>query len=124
MGTFGGRLKEFRVYKNLSQNDFADKCGVSQANVTQWETDRNKPSGKIIGIQKAFPDLNIDWLETGYGEMILSKPFMVIQNDKPMHVSEPQATYLMGSDRKIMELQEKIIELQQKLLEAKESKKS
>lgn len=75
MGTYGSRLKEFRIYKQLSQQEFAEMCDSSQANVTQWETNRNKPSGKIINIQKAFPDLNIDWLETGIGEMILSKPF-------------------------------------------------
>lgn len=91
MGTYGSRLREFRQYKKLSQIEFAELCGVSQANVTQWETDRNKASGNIIKIQKAFPDLNIEWLEIGKGEMLNNKK-LFLPEPQPL-VNEPEPIY-------------------------------
>jgi transcriptional regulator with XRE-family HTH domain len=70
MGTIGSRLKEFREHLNLSQEDFADKCGVTQGNITQWETNTVKPARKLSLIINAYPELNIDWLMNGTGQMI------------------------------------------------------
>jgi transcriptional regulator with XRE-family HTH domain len=71
MGTIGSRLKEYREHLKLSQEEFADKCGVSQGNITQWETDTVKPARKLSLVIKACPDLNIDWLMNGTGNMVL-----------------------------------------------------
>jgi transcriptional regulator with XRE-family HTH domain len=68
MNTIGKRLKQFRESKGITQGEMAEKAGagVSQGNITQWEKDRNKPSGdKLMKLLKAFPDLDSEWLMNG-----------------------------------------------------------
>src|SRR4051812_19506860 len=72
MSTLGQRLIQFREHTTLNQEAFADKCGVSQRNMSQWENDVHKPSRLLGKIIKAFPELNIDWLENGNGNMLLN----------------------------------------------------
>lgn len=79
MNSFGERLLYYRKkIKGISQGVFSEKCGkdsegkelVSQANITQWERNEGKPSStKMKAIEKAFPDLNFDWLLSGKGEI-------------------------------------------------------
>lgn len=37
------RIKELRTEKNLTQIEFGARCGVSQAIVSQWETENTLP---------------------------------------------------------------------------------
>lgn len=71
MDSLGKRFSRFREYTKLSQVDFAKKVGVAQSNLTQWETNKNRPNAvKLNKIKVAFPELNINWLITGEGEML------------------------------------------------------
>lgn len=65
-----------RIYKimqkeGLSQTEFAEKIGVSQSNLSHIFGARGqKPSLDVImGIHKAYPYVNLDWLLYGEGEM-------------------------------------------------------
>jgi transcriptional regulator with XRE-family HTH domain len=79
MDTFGGRLIKFRmVHLGMKrQSELVEALKnyyITQGNVSQWESDRSFPnSTKLILLQKAFPELNTDWLLTGQGEMLLPK---------------------------------------------------
>lgn len=42
--SFGKRIRELRVMKGLSQEDIAEKCGVSTPAVSHWETDFSTPN--------------------------------------------------------------------------------
>jgi len=42
---FGARLRELRVAAGLTQQQLADKAGVSQRGLAQWETGRRKEPG-------------------------------------------------------------------------------
>ncbi len=102
MSTFGSRLKVFRELKGLSQIDFAKEIGVNQVNITYWETDKNLPnSAKTMLLQKAFPELNSDWLFTGKGEML--------NKEKPVDKS------LDKWDQRYYELLEKYTKLLEKV---------
>lgn len=62
------RFMEFIEYKGTNKYSFEKKCGLSTGYLNHI---KNNPSPqKIKSISKAYPDLNIDWLLTGEGEML------------------------------------------------------
>lgn len=62
----------------MSQKFFCDEINkfmsykkVKQPQIVSYENDEYLPGSDVLqGIKKAFPDLNIDWLMEGEGEMI------------------------------------------------------
>lgn len=68
------RLKEIRIHKGLNQKDFAKKIGMSRSGYSQIETgDRPISERLILSINLAFPEININWLRTNEGKMIIEK---------------------------------------------------
>ena len=68
------RLKELRKSLNLTQQKFANKIGMKQNTIAQYEMGRTIPSNAIIfSICREF-NVNEAWLKTGEGEMF-SKSF-------------------------------------------------
>ncbi len=53
---------------NLTQAEFAEKVGVGANAVTNWKT-RGIKGSSFEKISTAFPQVNMDWLKTGVGEM-------------------------------------------------------
>jgi len=63
------RLKFFRGLKNCTQQQFADLANIKQGSYADQERGKVKVSGDVkLALFKEF-SLNIDWLETGEGEM-------------------------------------------------------
>lgn len=80
MSTLGSRIRLFREYKGLSQEEMAEILNVSQGNITQWETDRNKPNAeRLTFIQSKFPELNLEWLFANKGDMLIKT--QIINNE-------------------------------------------
>lgn len=78
------RLKEFIEYKNLSVRSFESSIGVSNSYVSNiFNT-----IGYSIrdNIQNKYPDLNMDWLLSGRGEMLKEEPG-VASKEKPSYIS-------------------------------------
>ena len=48
MNTIGEKIKTLRKNKNLSQEDFAEKIGVTQSTITKWENGVQSPRSKNI----------------------------------------------------------------------------
>ena len=65
------RLLRFLKYKNLSKLSFAKSIGRSPAYVTNIITSIGNSSKKRIS--EVYPELNMDWLMTGDGNMINPK---------------------------------------------------
>ena len=73
---FANRFKRFRKSLDLTQVELAKVAGLSQANITAWESGKKgtKPSREsLIKLQKAFDWLDIDWLFDGVGQMKIEK---------------------------------------------------
>lgn len=68
--TFASRVLAFRKHKGLSQQAFAEQCGLEQGNITQMERGTDPKSGNMAKIIAGFPDLNPDWLLLGHGTML------------------------------------------------------
>lgn len=65
------RLKKLRKALDLTQQAFADKIGMKQNTIAQYEMGRTVPSDAIIfSICREF-NVNEDWLRTGEGDMFL-----------------------------------------------------
>lgn len=63
------RLKKLRKELDLTQQAFADKIGMKQNTIAQYEMGRTTPSDAIVfSICREF-NVNENWLRTGEGEM-------------------------------------------------------
>ena len=65
------RLMQFLKYKRLSKLAFANSINRSPSYVTNIVTSIGNESRKVI--EKEYPELNMEWLLNGAGEMIIEK---------------------------------------------------
>ncbi|MHB9074614.1 MAG: helix-turn-helix domain-containing protein [Desulfobaccales bacterium] len=73
MKDIGKRLKEFRESLNMDQQSFAQSVGLSgRDTISKWERGLHYPSADILAIMRKKYLLNVDWLVSGEGEMLLS----------------------------------------------------
>lgn len=70
------RLQEFIQFKKLTNKDFEIKAGL--ANAAAKQIGENSRATTFDRIAIAFPELNINWLKNGEGEMLN-------QNFTPIH---------------------------------------
>lgn len=72
------RLYDFLKAKNLKASKFEQKCGLS--NGFCGKVNDNITEGSLSLIKKAFPELNINWLKTGFGDMLIEEPSLEFPN--------------------------------------------
>lgn len=79
------RLLEFIKYKGISQRLLEQQCGLSNGFVDKVGEGTRKSS--LDKISAKYPELNILWLRTGYGEMLYAPGAI------PNEVQEPSPGY-------------------------------
>ena len=67
--TIAERIKEVRKANGLTQQKFADRIGVKQNTVAQYEMGRNVPIDTVINLICREFHINEAWLRSGVGEM-------------------------------------------------------
>lgn len=68
------QLKKLRKHLDMTQQAFADKIGMKQNTIAQYEMGRTTPSDAIVfSICREF-GVNENWLRTGDGEMFIDVP--------------------------------------------------
>lgn len=68
------RLNEIIEKKGLTATKFAAMINVNPSAVSHLLKGRNKPGYDVlVNIARAFPDISMDWLLTGKGEMFAGK---------------------------------------------------
>lgn len=67
------RIKALRKTLGLTQQKFADKIGVKQNTVAQYEIGRNPPTDTVVTLICREFDVNETWLRTGDGPMFVEK---------------------------------------------------
>lgn len=60
--TIGKKLKELRKAEGLTQEQFAEKLGISRVNYTRYETDVSRPDYETLTEIADFYDVSIDEL--------------------------------------------------------------
>ena len=63
------RLKELRKALGLTQQEFADRLGISRGNIATYETRDGAPGSSVVNLICREFDVNGEWLRTGEGEM-------------------------------------------------------
>ena len=65
----------------MTQQVFASYIGTTPATLSGIFNDRTRPTINIIeSIKKKFPDVNLEWLMFGQGEMYVTSPDHSVQN--------------------------------------------
>jgi len=103
------RLYEFFEKKDINSAQFERKCGLAEGFVSKIQKSMRSDMLKKITI--AYPELNISWLLTGVGRMILEKNMV---NDDP----PPYGQELYKAQGKIEVLEKELEEAKHKLEEA------
>ncbi|TCI91014.1 helix-turn-helix domain-containing protein [Tenacibaculum sp. M341] len=105
------RIKTIIEYYNLSSSTFAEKIDVPRSSISHLLSGRNKPSlDFIMKVDKAFDDVNLDWLLYGKGsfnkksEVNNTSLFNTIENE----IIEKQEVI---KETDIIETKEKIINI-------------
>lgn len=78
------RLREFLKHKSVSGTGLAEQLGTSQPTISAILSGRrNLSEGMIARIVRVFPELNISWLLTGDGEMLVQHLSETIVTQQP-----------------------------------------
>lgn len=65
------RIRSIMQSMRLSQQDFANRLGISAASLSSIFTGRTNPTNNhVMAVHRAFPEININWLMFGEGEMM------------------------------------------------------
>lgn len=86
---FGDKLKQYRINEGLSQEQLAEKIGVSRQAITKWETKRGLPDVENMIILAELFKLTLD-------ELVLSE--VKKQENKPV-VYESETAYDIDSQK-------------------------
>ena len=92
MQTPRDRIRLYIAYLGVTVSAFERTCGVSHGFVRNI---RRAPSPSACSqIALAYPDLNLDWILTGRGGMLLSEP-----EGKPHHIDSIERLLKIISER-------------------------
>lgn len=84
--TFKSRLTDFvKIYCKMGQNSFEKHCGMPNGTINAI---RDGISTKTLAkIMIAYPELNLDWLILGEGEMLKNSPILTQnENDEDLPI--------------------------------------
>lgn len=103
MEEFSKRFLEVRKKYGPTQAKFEIKTGLSQANINHYENGRSKPNtDKLQLLSKAIPELNIDWLLYGNGEM-LKKGTLTLHEPQEVYTKVQTGTQTIPLDLDVNE---------------------
>jgi len=72
------RIAEIISYKGLTASRFADIIDIQRSRISHIMSGRNNPSIEVVThIIEKFPEINLNWLMTGNGEMLNNQPDML-----------------------------------------------
>lgn len=59
---FATRIKKARTEAGYTQREVTTETGITQSNITKYETGKLEPSLETLGILAQFYNVSIDWL--------------------------------------------------------------
>ncbi len=66
------RIKKLRKELDMTQQEFADKLGVSRNNIASYETGKSKLGDTAISLICTKFNVNEQWLREGTGDMFIN----------------------------------------------------
>jgi transcriptional regulator with XRE-family HTH domain len=101
------QLSVLLVHLGITATRFADEIGVQRSGISHILSGRNQPSYDfIIKIVRRYPEINLEWLVLGKGEIMASgtrKPDRIIpgksrETDLVTNVTMPEQVILIYPD--------------------------
>ena len=122
--TFGQRLKQVIKHYRYTQDEFAGIIGTSKTNLFNYFADKTKPNIEVMAkLNRQFPDLNIIWLLTGEGNMLIQKD--VFPSDNANIASEPESIYglkeILKEKEKRISVLEELVRIQRETIKRLEA---
>ena len=96
------RLKSYIEYRGFLASQFADAVGMPRSSFSQLMSGRNKSinDATIVKIHAAFPDLSIQWLLFGEGDMLTNgielAPISSVCNEPSSQVQQQPQLSIFG----------------------------
>ena len=107
------RLQEYLNKKDISPYSFERNCGIANGYLNKQIKGKGTIGSEIVErITDKYKDLNIIWLLTGKGQMLVGHIY--IQTDKVSELAEKESVYA-SHDQAIKILREKILILENAL---------
>lgn len=79
------RIRQIQEREGMSQKDFAAAVGISAATLSSIYNGRTQPTGRLVdAIHRRFPDINVNWLMFGEGNMLESENAPAGSSDHPV----------------------------------------
>ena len=67
------RIKKMRKALKLTQQEFANRIGISRNNVATYEVGKSNPGEAVVSLICREFNVNENWLRTGEGEMFIKR---------------------------------------------------
>lgn len=115
------RTLSFIAYKGLSVKKFEEMCGLSNGYVNSMRSGYG--SGKLAGVLATFPELSMNWLVSGEGEMLKSEVSQSAKGDNTINVSGNNVDMRNINQSKSSDDAKRIKELEKRIEELLEDKK-
>ena len=107
------RLLQYLSHKNLSPYNIEKNCGIANGYLSKQAKGKGTIGSKIVEkITDRYKDLNITWLLTGNGQMLITQFY--VQSDHVSTVAENEVVY-ETQQHTIKSLREKILILESAL---------
>lgn len=84
MEAFIERLFAFLEYLGLSQNKFEEACGLTHTNLR--ERKQGPTVAYLMKISSTYPQLSMDWLVSGRGNMIVGENYNNGSSTSPLDI--------------------------------------
>lgn len=68
---YADNLRKIRYELRMSAQQLADKLGVSQGSISQYEAGKREPNYRFISQLNAILNVNLNWFVSGQGEMFI-----------------------------------------------------
>lgn len=87
--SIGNRLKSYFKLKNFKQNAVAQRIDVSAGFLSRVLNNEEEITAKVIfGLSKSFAELNLNWLMSGEGEMLVEHLHVVTEKSAAYETPE------------------------------------
>ena len=111
----GDRLRKFRENKGLKIKKIAEVGGVSYTFIYQVEKGKKQPPLKLLISLAKDHKLNLNWLLTGEGEMLVKSANEVLKERIGRAVNDSKLPYLAHNPRRQQEIQELVKNIRKRL---------
>ena len=85
------RINLLMKAKNVTARQFAEEIGIQPSGMSHILSGRNNPSlDFVMKVVKRWPEVNINWLMFGMGEMYATVPLNVAEHPTPETAQQPE----------------------------------